>query len=394
MKLTKAAVAVLKSDKPDQVFWDDELPGFGVRIRGTTKRWYVRYRVGLQQHNESIGDVRKVSLDDARRIARQRFAQIELGQDPAAVKAASRAAAAKAALTLGAVCNRYLDAKRGTIRPSTHHEAARYFGVQLASLRDQPLAGIARADVAAQLQIIAKVHGRTSAARARANLSAMYGWAIREGLCDSNPVLNTNDPTAGIKPRARVLSDAELRTVWNAAGDGDFGHIVKLLILTGARRQEIGSAKWVEIDFDTGVLTIPADRAKNGHALELPLPPAALEILRGIPRRGDCVFGARGNGFTSWSIATAAFRQRLTSPMVEWTLHDLRRTMRTGLGRIGVPPHIAELLINHVKGGVEAVYDRYSYAAEKRDALARWAAHVGAVVEGRASNVVPMRQQA
>ncbi len=157
--------------------------------------------------------------------------------------------------------------------------------MQLASLRDQPLAEIARADVAAQLQIIAKVHGRTSAARARANLSAMYGWAIREGLCDSNPVLNTNDPTAGIKPRARVLSDAELRTVWNAAGDGDFGHIVKLLILTGARRQEIGSAKWVEIDFDTGVLTIPADRAKNGHALELPLPPAALEILRGSAAR-------------------------------------------------------------------------------------------------------------
>ena len=102
----------------------------------------------------------------------------------------------------------------------------------------------------------------------------------------------------------------------------------------------------------------------------------------------------QGTGFTSWSIATAAFRRRIPKPMPDRSLHDLRRTMRTGFGRIGVPPHIAELLINHVKGGAQAVYDRYSYEAEKRDALLRWADHVLAVVEGRTSNVLPMKRPA
>jgi integrase len=391
VKLTKAAVAALTTDKGDQTFWDDETPGFGIRVRDGKKSYRIQYRVGLQQRSESLGDVRKVPLDDARRIARQRFAEVELGHDPAGDREKAKALAAKAALTLGAVADRYLDAKRGAIRASTHREATRYFGLLWAPLRGQPIGTITRADVAGQLQVISKKHGKVSAARARANLSAMYAWAIGEALCEMNPVLGTNNPAEGIKSRARVLSDAELRLVWNAAGDGDFARIVRLLILTGARRQEIGSAKWVDVDFETGVLTIPAERAKNGHVLELPLPALALGILQSTPRRGDHVFGATGTGFTSWSIATVAMRRRLTKPMAPWSLHDLRRSMRTGLGRIGVPPHIAELLINHVKGGVEAVYDRYSYEAEKRAALARWADHIAAVVEGRASNVVPMR---
>ena len=263
--------------------------------------------------------------------------------------------------------------------------------MQWAPFRDRPIGSIMRADIAAQLQVILKKHGRTSAARARANLSALFVWAIGEALCDSNPVLGTNDPADGLKARERVLTDSELVDVWKASGDGDFGRIVKLLILTGARRQEIGSVKWADVDFEAGVLTIPAERAKNGRALELPLPPVAIEILRTTPRRGVHVFGQNGVGFTGWSIATAAFRKRLPKSTAPFVLHDLRRSARTGFGRIGVPPHIAELLINHVKGGVQAIYDRYSYQAEKAAALARWADHVGAVVEGRAGVVVPLR---
>ena len=116
MKLTKGAVAALTTDKPDHVVWDEELPGFGIRLRGGTKRWLIQYRVGLQQRRESLGDVRKVPLDDARRIARQRFAQVELGADPAADREAARATAAKVMLTLGAVSDRYLEAKRGVVR--------------------------------------------------------------------------------------------------------------------------------------------------------------------------------------------------------------------------------------------------------------------------------------
>jgi integrase len=396
VKLTKAVVTALTTNKSDETVWDDDLPGFGVRLRRSErtghikKTFRIQYRVGLQQRSESL-DPRKVSLEDGRRIARQRFAQVELGVDPAADKDKARALATKAALTLGAVSERYLDNKRGVIRSSTHREATRYFAVQWAPLRDRPIAGITRADVAAQLQIIIKTHGRTSAARARANLTAMYSWAVGEALCDVNPCLGTNNPADDLKSRDRVLTDGEIRLVWDAAGDGDFGRIIKLLILTGARRQEIGSLRWTNIDFDSGVLTVPADRAKNGHALELPLPPAALDLLHSTPRRSDYVFGTAAAGFTGWSVATKAFRGRLAKPMAPWVLHDLRRSIRTGLGRIGVAPHIAELLINHIQGGVQAVYDKYSYGAEKRAALARWADHVLAITEGRESNVVSLR---
>jgi integrase len=388
MKLTKAAVMALKTDKEDHVYWDDSMPGFGVRVRGGAKRWIIQYRVGRQQRRESLGDIRKVTLDDARSVARKRFASVVLGADPAADKAKARAAAAATKLTLGSVAGRYLDARRDLIRPNTFKEATRYFAVQWRPLSDRQINGIARADVAAQLQVITKENGRIAASRARAYLSAMFAWAICEGLCEANPVIATNDPGAGVKPRERVLADHELATIWNACGDDDFGRIVRLLILTGCRRQEIGRLKWAEINFDTGVITIPADRTKNHHALELSLPAVALEILQSTPHRGEYFFGNGPSGFTSWSMATVALRHRITAPLAPWSLHDLRRTYRTGLGRLGVRPDISELLINHVKGGVQAIYDRYSYSREKKAALALWAEHVASLVEEREPKVL------
>jgi hypothetical protein len=274
MKLTKNAVVTLATHKPDHVFWDDTLPGFGCRVRGASKSWIIQYRVGQQQRRESLGDIRKVALEDARRIARQRFARIELGHDPAAEKAKARAAAAVARLTLGSVCDRYLNARRDALRPYSHVTIGRYFGVHWLPLRARPLESIRRADVAARLQEIVKAHGRVAAARARAHLSALFNWAMREGLCESNPVAVTNDPGAGLKPRERVIADHELATIWSACDDDDFGRIVRLLILTGCRRQEIGGLTWSEINFDTELLTIPGSRTKNGHTLELGLPSA------------------------------------------------------------------------------------------------------------------------
>ena len=129
---------------------------------------------------------------------------------------------------------------------------------------------------------------------------------MKEGLCEANPVIATNDPAAGILPRERVLSDRELATIWKACADDDFGRIVKLLMSTGCRREEIGALKWNETDLDTGVMTIPGTRTKNGRTLELTLPPLALNILRSTPRRPerDYVFGSRGGAFSAWSYST------------------------------------------------------------------------------------------
>jgi integrase len=393
VKLTKrtAGAAVLPAGKSDHVFWDADLPGFGLRLRGDSKRWIIQYRIRGRQGRESLGDVRKIDLDAARRIARQRFASIELGIDPAAQKAAAKTAAIAAQLTLGAVADRYLAAKQDAVRPSTYRAAARHFSVHWQPLRDRPLDTIKRADVALRLQEITKQSGRVGAARARANLSALFGWAMGEGLCEQNPVVATNNPEFGAQSRERVLSDGELAAIWHACDADDFGHIVKLLVLTGCRRAEIGGLKWSEIDLDAGILKIPGARIKNGRVLTLPLPAMAIDILRSIARLDGSTHVFGGTGFTSWSEATAALRARIAATgatLERWTLHDIRRSVRTGMGRLGVQPHIAELVINHVKGGVEATYDRYRYEREIGQALALWADHIGAAVEQREPKVL------
>jgi integrase len=393
MRLTKDAVValVVPAGKTDHIEWDETLPGFGVRLRGNGKRWVVQYRAGTQQRRESLGDVRKVSLEDARKIARQRFAQVELGIDPAAERAQARAQA----LTLGVVITRYLDAKGDVLRPNTFKAAERYFAVHWKPLHDRPLNAIKRADVAARLQELVKAHGRTAAARARDNLSALYGWAAKEGLCESNPVGATNDPTDGMQARDRVLGDDEIRAIWTACEDDDFGRIIRLLLLTGCRREEVGGLKWDEVNLGTGVMTIAGTRTKNHRTLELTLPEVAVDILRSQPRRReDYVFGVRGGAFSAWSYATVKLNARIVAaegkPLPPWRLHDLRRTMRTNLGKLGVQPHIAELAINHARGNIEAIYDRHRYQREIAVALARWAAYVLALVEGRESVVVAL----
>jgi integrase len=399
VKLTKEAVTALvqPTGKADHIEWDNTLPGFGVRVRGSTKRWVVQYRLGSQQRRESLGDVRKVNLEDARKIARQRFAQVELGIDPAAERARARNQAAASNLTLSAVAERYLAAKKDVLRPSTYKAAAQYFAVHWKPLSDRPIDTIGRADVAARLQEVVKAHGRTSAARARGNLSALFSWAVREGLCEGNPVIATNDPAEGIEPRDRVLDDSEIKVIWNACQDDDFGRIVRLLSLTGCRREEIGGLKWTEVNFDTGVMTIPGTRTKNHRTLELPLPALAIDILQSAPRRADrdYVFGNRGGGFSAWSYSTLRLNTRIveaeSKSLESWTLHDLRRTLRTGLGRVVVQPHVAELVINHVKGGVEAIYDRHKYQREIGSALALWADHIRTLIEGSDRKVVPMK---
>jgi integrase len=238
--------------------------------------------------------------------------------------------------------------------------------------------------------------GRTAAARARSILSTLYVWALKEGLIENsqNPVALVNDPLAGIdNSRDRVLSDAELVKVWKACGEDDFGRIIKLLVLTGCRRDEIGSLRWSEIDLDAGTLSIPAERSKNGKAHTLTLPPIALDILRAIPRREnrEYLFGQSGKGFQRWNARTTQMRERL-GDMQHFTLHDARRTFRTGLGRLGIPSHVAELAINHVRQGIQAVYDRHTYQGEIAAALALWGDHVQAVLDGRDHKVVKLRR--
>jgi integrase len=399
MRLTDTIVSGLElpAGKTEHFIWDDALPGFGVRIRAGARRWYIQYRVGRQQRRESLGDVRKIKLEAARAVARRRFAAVELGADPAADRVKAKADAVAAKNTLGAVADRYLSVKKGELRPSSYTAARRYLTQHWRSLRSLPITAIKRADIAAVMQEITAERGRIAAARARANLSALFGWATREGLCETNPVGATHNPERGVMSRERVLDDGELRAVWNACQDDAFGRIIKLLILSGCRRCEVGDLRWSEIDLESGVLVIPGERVKGRRMLMLTLPPMALEILRAVPRRDgqEFVFGKTGRaGFVGYAYALMALNARIAvnigRPLAPWVLHDLRRTMRTGLGKIGVAPHLAEIAIGHAQPGIRAVYDRHSYQPEIKTALARWAEYVISVVEDRPSNVVSM----
>jgi integrase len=395
MKFTTRSVAALarETDADDYVVWNEDLPAMGIRLRGNTKVYINKPRVNGRLVTNTIGDVRKVSLDKAIKIARQHFAEARLGIHAAGDKAKARAAAKQ---TLGATADRYLQIKQRTLRASSYKAAVRYFTVHWAPLRSRPLEGVSRRDVAMRLQELTTQNGRTAAARARDHLSTLYAWALGEALAGVNPVIGTNDPESGVASRDRTLTDRELAAVWKACDDDDFGRIIKLLALLGCRRQEIGGLRWSEIDFETGVLTLPSERTKNGRILQLPLPPAALDILQAIPRRStDYVFGR--DGFSSWSVMTKKLNARIAASGVTvapWRIHDLRRTFRTNLGMLRVPPHVAELCVNHVRQGMIGVYDRHNYQTEIGDALRTWSDHLTLVVAGRERKLLSMKKRA
>jgi integrase len=320
MKLTTAAVTalIMPAGKSDHIEWDDDLPGFGVRLRNDRKSFVCQYRIGARQRRESLGDVRKVRLEAARKIARQRFASVELGVDPK-----PSAPDAVASLSLARVADLYLAARKDVVRPNTYRAAAHYFAVQWKPFRERPIASINRAEIAARLQEIVVAHGRIAAARARAYLSALFAWSMREGLCDLNPVTGTNNPGAGLPSRDRVLSAAEIKIIWDACADDDAGRVVRLLVLTACRRDEIGRLSWSEVDLDRGQITISAHRSKNHRSHVVPLSAPVLDLLRAVPRRpdNDFVFGGKA-GFTNWSNATKALRARMAQPASCTTLEE------------------------------------------------------------------------
>jgi integrase len=395
MRLTGSTVArpSLPEGKSDLIVFDDALPGFGVRLRAGGKRvWIAQYRVGSKQRRLTIGSVDKVSAEAARSHAKDVLAKVQLGADPQNEKVSSRA---KEAITLGSVADLYVDGPaKANLKPRSHEEVARHLRSHWKPLRDTPIHKVQRSDVAARLKVIAKESGPFAANRARASLSALFGWAMREGIAEANPVIGTNKATEEIS-RDRVLSDDELALVWNACRDDDYGRIVRLLVLTGQRREEVGGLSRDEIDLDRAIWTLPRERTKNGLPHDVPLSQAALDILASTPQREGrtLLFGGGEGPFSGWSKAKAALDQRIAAtmrrraeeagekckPMLPWRLHDIRRTVATRMADLGVLPHVVEAVLNHVSGhraGVAGVYNRARYASEKRQALDLWAAHL------------------
>lgn len=378
MRLTKQAIEALTlpPGKKDAFFWDDTLKGFGVKLNAGGARQYVaQYRTqDGRSRRITLGRVDTLSLDEARRKARTDLAKAQTGSDPQAEKAEARR---QAGITLGSVTATYLAKAKERLKPRSYQEVERHLMKAWAPLAGMPLNGIKRADVAAQLNIIAE-NGPVNANRARSALSGLYSWAIGEGRAESNPVTGTNKQ-ANEKPRDRFLSCEEVQAVWKACRNDDHGVMVKLLLLTAQRRNEVGNMDEAELDLDGAVWTLPGDRAKNGRKHEIPLSPLAVQLLRDKPRLAgrSLVFGQGVGGFSGWSNSKQRLDKRIAdagATLAPWTVHDLRRTATTLMAEhVGVQPHIISAIKNHTPDGMARVYNLATYRVEKRDALNRWA---------------------
>jgi integrase len=423
MKLTNETVAKITppANKFEVRVFDDDLPGFGVRVRDPKKpkrTWIIQYRINGRSTTHTVGRFEKMAAGIARDLAKKRLAKAELGIDPAKEKQTARQHAAE---TFETVATRFLKHKENNVKPRSFEQIETHLKKHWSSFNSRSVHDIGRRDIALLLNEIAADRGPYAANRARATLSNFYTWAMQEGIVEANPVIGTNRQTDE-KARERVLSDVELAAIWNACNADDYGDIVRLLILTAQRRDEVGAIQRGELDLTrTGrKWTIPSSRTKNGRPHEVPLSDPAVAILKAaVTRPGreerEAIFGdgASGRGFGGWSKAKAALDKRIKEAAAKakppraaksngkekeqegWRVHDIRRTVATRMADLGVLPHVIEAVLNHVSGykaGVAGVYNRALYSAEKRQALDVWAAHVEALAAGKAgSNVTAMK---
>lgn len=388
ISLTDAKLATLKPPAAGTIeISDSVVPGLRVRLGVSGGRTFiVRKRIGGRVKTVTLGRYSpRFSLADARKKARTLLSDIEAGGDPSAGPTARRREA-----TGKTVRTMWPDYKAAKADRRSIKEIERIFNRHiLPHFGDRIADTITRAEITRFIDEIA----RTSPVTGRnvlAHLSSFYGWALpRLDNLPGNPCRDAGRPPAP-KSRDRVLSDIELGILWNALDDepAPFGPAIKLLILTGQRRGEVFEADRSEFDLEAKLWTIPRNRAKNGVAHLVPLSGEALAIIQSLTARDDSdkLFPARGNGENgpsgfskTMTRLRAAMEKEAERPLPHWTLHDLRRTLATGLQRLGIRLEVTEAVLNHISGsraGIVGVYQRHDYFTEKREALDAWAKEV------------------
>jgi integrase len=368
-KLAPKIIEHLKAPGPKRLeVWDTVLQGFGVRVSTTGRKvWFVVTRVGDRQKRVTIGTYPAVSLAEARDEARKliRNAQLGMAEDPPT----------SPTLTLGEAIplfiNLYAKPKNRSWRACERLLCA------FRALADKPLGEIKRSDLVRVLDQMIASGTPYRANRALSALKKLMAWALDRGMIEVNPIAGLKAP-ATEQSRDRILTELELTDLL-AAADREgypFGCLIKVLLMTGQRRSEVSDMRWSEIDFESRSWTIPAGRTKNKQSHTVPLSDAVLDVLRTLPRflGSDYVFTTTGTTpISGFGRAKGRLFASVNAP--DWRIHDLRRTAASGMARLGIPPHVVEKVLNHKTGiisGVAAVYNRYGYDLEKRDALEKW----------------------
>ena len=389
----------------DKLAFDTEQKGLAVRVTAAgSKSYLVQYFAEGRRRRVPLGSVDGISLAAARAAARAMLGDKARGADPAGDrKARTEAAKANALRERMTLARLVADWERLHLA----HRSARYrkdaTEAMQRALKDwwqRPAESLQRRDVVAVVDRLTPSVARALAAYGR----ACFAWAAKRGSVPGNPFTALPVAPSNVQ-RDRVLTDAELARVWKAAAADatSYGPIVHLLLLTGQRREEVAGMDWSELSADLATWTIPGERTKNGQPSVVPLSAPAQAILQARlalvrqQRRGLVIPGQGGKvRFGNWSACKIGLDR--VSKVDGWRLHDLRRTVATGLQRLGVRLEVTEAVLNHVSGtraGIVGIYQRHDWKAEKRTALDGWAAHMLAAVDGAeaAPKVVQMRRR-
>jgi integrase len=396
MRLTTKAVEAMRPSTERREIPDAHMPGlYLVAQPSGAKSWAVRYRHQGVSRKCTLGTYPAIDLKSAREIAAKALRAVAEDRDPGREKIEART---KQTDSVDSLVEEFLERHvRRSNRVGTQEETERLFRLHiLPRWRGRVISSITKRDIIEMVDRVVDGGSPVAANRTLTVTKTFFNWCVARDILAVSPAQGVKPPTPE-KSRDRVLDDAELMRVWEAAGKigYPFGTMVRLLIATGQRRDEVAQIQWQEIDLDKRLWTLARERTKNDSAHEVPLNDIVLNILNTIPRHGTYLFSTNGGSTPSSNYSQNKHRlDSLLPGLPDWRLHDLRRTCATGLAKLGVPVHVTEAVLNHKSGkisGIAAVYNRHDYKNEKIQALDAWGQHVDMLVSGKPAKVVSLR---
>ncbi|MEM9677006.1 MAG: integrase arm-type DNA-binding domain-containing protein [Pseudomonadota bacterium] len=389
------------SDKRQEV--PDRLtPGLYFVVQPSGKKsWAIRYRSERRTRKFTMGTYPKIGLKEARELASEALKQVQLGEDPAADKTARQSEKQAGTFNVERIIADYIERhiKRNN-KPSTQAEFIRLMNREFVPIwQGRDIRELTRRDVIALLDGIIDRGSPYVAQQSYAILSRFFRFCLERDYLETSPFTNIPKPTKGMS-RDRVLSDEEIKAFWLSATEMDwpFGHLYRLLLLTGQRRDEVAEARWGEFDLEQRLWMLPADRAKNDLSHVVHLSEPAVVLLKALPTVGESELLFTTNGKRPISGFSRAKRKldalvegHLGHEPKDWRIHDFRRTAASGMAAIGIAPHVVEKILNHKSGtirGVAAIYNRHEYREETKTALDAWASRIEALVGNQPDNVI------
>lgn len=389
LKLTDAiaASAGLDPGQREATFWDTDCTGFGLRVRAASATWILAYRPAgagrsVNTKKLKLGTTKTLKTAEARALARVMLGKVAAGHDPAADLKRKQISG------LGALLDRYKTdlERRGYVNRET---VVRGLETRLAPFLSRDAKAVSGAELWAIVEKLQRAGKAGAAEDFRSRARAFFSWAVKAKAVDVHPLLGLRKERAtradriAKQERGRALSDEELAKVWCAADPAAaFGGLIRFLILTGCRRGEGAGLTWAMIDQKACLLRLPAAFVKQGRGHVVPITGALATILaaRPITAGSDIVFASiqTGGPLAGWTRLMDKLKERSG---VDFTLHDLRRTFRTGLSRLGVDTETAELALGHARADLEARYNKDVGEKALRTAFERWAEHVASAAE-------------